>query len=164
MEIRPLRKTDDRLAVSRIYEKSWKYAYRGIVPQSYLDSIPAGRWAAGLDRAGWQSLLLIENGELAGVACVCASRWPDWPGFGEIVTLYLLPEYMGKGYGGPLLARAVRELERQGFRNILLWVLEENHRARRFYEKHGFTPGGASMEDGFGGKPLKELLYCRREK
>lgn len=42
MEIRPLRKSDDRLEVSRIYEESWKFAYQGIVPQSYLDGIPAG--------------------------------------------------------------------------------------------------------------------------
>ena len=45
MEIRPLRNTDDRFAVSRIYEESWKFAYKGMVPQAYLDSIPAGRWA-----------------------------------------------------------------------------------------------------------------------
>ena len=42
MEIRYLTPEDDPLAVSNIYESSWKYAYRGIVPQSYLDSIPAG--------------------------------------------------------------------------------------------------------------------------
>lgn len=42
MEIRPLRETDSRLEVSRIYEESWKFAYQGIVPQRYLDGIPAG--------------------------------------------------------------------------------------------------------------------------
>ena len=43
MEIRPLRETESRLEVRRIYEESWKSAYRGIVPQAYLDGIPAGR-------------------------------------------------------------------------------------------------------------------------
>ena len=43
MEIRLLRETDSRLEVSRIYEESWKTAYRDIVPQAYLDGIPAGR-------------------------------------------------------------------------------------------------------------------------
>ena len=48
MEIRPLRETDSRLEVRRIYEESWKSAYRGIVPQAYLDGIPAGadRWCS----------------------------------------------------------------------------------------------------------------------
>ena len=50
MGIRELRGADGRLAVSRICEESWRYAYRGIVPQSYLDGIPAGLWAAGLDQ------------------------------------------------------------------------------------------------------------------
>ena len=52
MEIRPLRETESRLEVRRIYEESWKSAHRGIVPQAYLDGIPAGRWTEALDRPG----------------------------------------------------------------------------------------------------------------
>ena len=159
MEIRPLRETDSRLEISRIYEESWKVAYRGIVPQAYLDGIPAGRWAKALDRAGWDTLVLTEGERLIGTSSVCASRWPDWPGFGEVVSLYLLPESMGKGYGKALLAAAVRRLAEQGFRDVLLWVLEENRRARRFYERAGFTLTGDVMDDEIGGKPLREVLY-----
>ena len=162
MEIRPLRTTDDRLAVSRIYEESWKFAYRGIVPQSYLDSIPAGRWAPTLDRPDWTTLVMTENGRLIGTSSICASRWPDYPDFGEIVSLYLLPGYIGKGLGKPLLDAAVRTLAKQGFQNVLLWVLENNHRARAFYEKAGFRPNGDCMEDTIGGKVLREVLYLRR--
>lgn len=162
MEIRTLKKTDDLHAVSRIYEKSWKFAYKGIVPQDYLDGIPAGRWAFTLGQADCDTLILAKDGVLFGTSSVCPSLWPDWPNFGEIVSLYLMPEYMGKGCGAPLLNAAVRALERMGFRDVLLWVLEENHRARRFYKKNGFRPSGASMEDTIGGKPLRELLYCRR--
>ena len=49
MEVRYLNAADDRLAVSGIYEASWKYAYRDILPRDYLESIPAGRWAAHLE-------------------------------------------------------------------------------------------------------------------
>ena len=42
MEIRPLREADDRLEAGRIYEESWKSAYRGPVPQAYLDGGPLG--------------------------------------------------------------------------------------------------------------------------
>lgn len=159
MEIRPLRETDSLLEVSRIYEESWKSAYRGIVPQSYLDGIPAGLWAAALD--GRDSLVLTEHGRLIGTSSVCPSRWPDYPEFGEVVSLYLLPEYMGLGYGGPLLEAAVETLGEQGFRDVLLWVLEDNRRARRFYEKHGFRPAGDVMEQEIGGKRLREVLYRR---
>ncbi len=159
MEIRPLRETDDRLEVSRIYEESWKFAYRDVVPQAYLDAIPSGLWAANLDQGGRRSLVLEEGGRLVGTACVSPSRWPDRPDYGEVVALYLLPESMGRGYGKALLAAAVEVLAGQGFRDILLWVLEENHRARAFYEKRGFRFSGERMEQAVGGKPLGELLY-----
>lgn len=161
MEIRLLRETDSRLEVSRIYEESWKAAYRGIVPQAYLDGIPAGLWAANRDQGGRRSLVLEERGRLIGTACVGPSRWRDYPDFGEVVSLYLLPEHMGRGYGGPLLEAAVETLGERGFRDALLWVLEENRRARRFYEKHGFRPAGDVMEQEIGGKRLREVLYLR---
>ena len=159
MEIRPLRETDSRLEIGRIYEVSWKFVYQGVIPQAYLNGIPAGLWTQALD--GRDSLVLTERGAPAGTACVCPSRWPDWPDFGEVVSLYLLPEYMGRGYGGPLLEAAVKMLAEQGFQNVLLWVLEENRRARRFYEKHGFCPAGAFMEQEIGGTSLREVLYLR---
>lgn len=162
MEIRLLRETDDRLEISRIYEESWKFAYRGIVPQAYLDAIPIGRWAMNRDQEGRRSLVLKEGGRLIGTVCTGPSRWPEYPDFGEIISLYLLPEFVGRGYGGPLLAAAVETLAGQGFRDVLLWVLEENRRARRFYEKHGFCPTGDFMEQEIGGKPLREALYCLR--
>ena len=161
MEIRPLRETDSRLEVSRIYEESWKTAYRDIVPQAYLDGIPAGHWAEALDRAGWDTLVLTEGERLIGTSSVCASRWPDWAGFGEVVSLYLLPEFMGRGCGKALLAAAVNRLAGQGFQEVLLWVLEENRRARRFYERAGFAAPGDFLVDEIGGKPLREVLYCR---
>lgn len=114
MGIRELRETADCLAVSRICKESWRYAYRGIVPRSYLDGIPAGLWAAGLDQGGRRSLVLEVGGTLAGTACVSRSCWPERPDFGEVVALYLLPEYIGKGYGKPLLEAAVAVLAGQG--------------------------------------------------
>lgn len=68
MEIRYIQKDDDRLAVSSIYEEGWKYAYRGIVPQDYLDSIPKGQWAPYLDKEGVYSLVMIEDGRLIGTS------------------------------------------------------------------------------------------------
>lgn len=161
MEIRPLRETDSRLEVSRIYEESWKFAYQGIIPQSYLDGIPTGLWAANLDQGGRWSLVLEEGGRLIGTSSAGPSRWRGYPDFGEVVSLYLLPERMGRGYGGPLLEAAVKTLAEQGFRDVLLWVLEENRRARRFYEKYGFRPAGDVMEQEIGGSRLREVLYRR---
>ena len=161
MEIRHIRENDDRLEISRIYEESWKFAYKGIVPQDYLDSIPPGHWAEYLDREGTGPLITVENNELIGTTSYCGSRSPAFPDFGEIISIYLLPQYIGKGYGKPLLDAAVGELQGLGFQEIFLWALAENQRARKFYENNGFVQTKHCMEHVIGGKKLLEVQYYR---
>lgn len=160
MEIRYIQKDDDRLAVSSIYEEGWKYAYRGIVPQDYLDSIPKGQWAPYLDKEGVYSLVMIEDGRLIGTSSFSKSRWETYSDWGEMISIYLLPQYMGKGYGRLLLNAVVAELQKLGFQDIFLWVLAENINARKFYEKCGFRSAGHYMDHEIGGKNLREISYC----
>ncbi len=148
------------MAVSHIYEESWKFAYKDIIPKSYLESIPSGQWAAHLDQDGMNTLVMAEHGKLIGTSSYCASRFPDFPGFGEIVSIYFLPEYMGRGYGKMLLNAVIAELADLGYHDIFLWVLEENIRARRFYEKEGFVFGNQFLDDNIGGKSVREIQYC----
>lgn len=159
LEIRVLQPEDDRAAVSRVYEESWKYAYRGILPDAYLDSLPTGQWADRIDTPGRRNLILVDGERVAGTSSISPSRFPEWADWGEIISIYLLPEYLDKGYGGPLLTAAVNGLREWGYSRIFLWVLEENARARRFYEKHGFRSGGVYLENAIGGKPLREVQY-----
>ena len=159
MEIRYVTADDSLREISRIYERSWKYAYRSIIPQDHLDSIPEGRWANSLSRPGMQNLVMLDSENIIGTAAISPSRWEDHPDCGEIVSIYFLPEYIGKGLGGLLLDRCIRELNAQGFDRILLWVLEENLRARRFYARHGFALTDCFMDDCIGGKPLREVMY-----
>lgn len=160
VEIRPLLPEDDRLAVGKIYAESWKYAYKGIVPQSFLDGISEEDCGRNLDREGIFCLVAVEDGKLVGTSSYCKSRFKEYADFGEIISIYFLPEYIGKGYGKKLLAAAVKSLSEMGFRDVFLWVLEENHGARTFYERCGFFPGGEKMTSEIGGKVLTELQYC----
>ena len=128
--IRALRPQDSRLEVSAIYEESWRWAYRGIVPQAYLDALPPGRWAAFIDTPGIYTLVADDGGALAGTASFCASRFPEYEGMGEIVSLYLREPYAGRGLGRALLKAAAAALAALGFEDIFLWVLEENARAQ----------------------------------
>ena len=157
--IRYINENDDRNKISSVYEQSWKTAYRGKVPDDYLDSIPAGRWASKVDNPSWHTLVCLEDGQIIGTSSFCKSRFNVFEGYGEIISIYLLPEYVGKGCGRQLMERALSELRKQGYTKAFLWVLEENNRARAFYEKMGFTISDKSIESNIGGKDLKEVSY-----
>lgn len=67
---------------------------------------------------------------------------------------------MGKGFGRLLLQADVSELKKMGFDKVFLWVLEENHNARYFYEKCGFVQTEHCLYSDIGGRKLKEVQYC----
>lgn len=160
MEIRHMKQSDDKFAISQIYEESWKFAYKDIIPQAYLESIPSGHWVPYLDKEETHTLVLIENDIFVGTSSYCKSRFSDFDNFGEIISIYFLPEYIGKGYGKQLLNAVVAELAKLGYRDIFLWALEENHRARKFYEKAGFISSNTYLDDNIGGKELRQIQYC----
>lgn len=161
IEIRPLSGADSPAAISDIYELSWKYAYRGIIPDSYLDGIPSGQWAGRLTQPDRFSLVLTEDSVPCGTCAFGRLRLDDMSEYGEIIAIYLLPDKMRKGYGSRLMKAALSELKRMGYSSAYLWVLEENASARRFYEKLGFAPCGRTCTAEFCGKELTERMYIR---
>lgn len=160
LEIRYITESDDRLAISRIYEESWKHAYKGIVPQGYLNAIPEGQWAANIEQEGRKNLVMVLDGVMIGTSGFGSSRMAEMTDFGEIISIYLLPPYMGKGYGRQLLRAVMDELRKMGFDKMFLWVLEENKNARNFYEKCGFVQTERYLVSDIGGRKLKEVQYC----
>lgn len=135
--------------------------------QGYCSAGIFGQYSGGtlglLSRpeGGVGSLVVVEDGQLIGTSSYSQSRWEQFSGFGEIISIYMLPQYMGKGYGRRLLEAAVAELEKFGYQDIFLWVLAQNQRARKFYEKCGFTPTEHVMDHEIGGKMLQEVQYYR---
>jgi len=68
--------------------------------------------------------------------------------------LYVRPESWGTGVAGALHDRAVAALREAGVETARLWVLEENARARRFYEKRGWRPDGSTRVVEYPPNPL----------
>jgi GNAT superfamily N-acetyltransferase len=79
---------------------------------------------------------------------------------GELYAIYLDPQCWGQGLGRKLLAHATRRLLSHGYSIAILWVLESNRRARRFYEIAGWTLDGATkLENIPDGIELREVSY-----
>ena len=79
---------------------------------------------------------------------------------GELYTLYVVPAHWSTGAGRALTDAALDGLREAGYRRVVLWTMTENARARRFYDKAGFAPDGATnVLDGLG--DVEELRYVR---
>src|SRR5579864_3013939 len=149
----------DAEAIAWLHAESWRSAYRGILSDDFLDSHVheerRGTWQARFSGAESQRffVLLAENaGQMSGFACVFPCP-EDHAAFGAFLdNLHVLPRFTGQGIGRILLSQVVRRLQTSGSHSgLYLWVLEQNHRARRFYEKAGARVVGSevhSMPDG----------------
>lgn len=163
MEIRRFLESDDIDEVSRVYAQSWKSAYSGIVPQDYLDGIAENRWSQILV-SELSNLWVVSNGkQIIGSSTYAPARDEKYAGWGEIISIYLLPEYFHLGIGTKLLRASMGELFSMGYGNLYLWVLEDNRSAREFYEKNGFRFNGDILQAVIGGKQLNEVRYVYQE-
>lgn len=152
-------KTEDKEAIAGIYVNSWKFAYMGIVPQDYLDSLSIEKYLDRFkERPQLDEFLLELNGQVIGLAKIIDCRDMDKEVCSEIQTIYLLPEFIGQGYGNILLKWLLEHAYSVGYKNIIVWVLTENIRARKAYERVGFQKDKVKLVT-IGGKELRETRY-----
>lgn len=161
----------DAEQVAEVHVRSWQAAYRGLLPQDYLDQLdPADRlprWRRTLEEANraTSGVIVAETGsQICGAAWFGPARDPDSdPALvGELIGIYLLPEAWGKGLGRNLMTAAVDHLTAAGYTEATLWVLKSNARARRFYAKAGWAEDGTTKQDDRLGFPMSEVRYRRR--
>lgn len=155
----------DAPAIAAIHVDSWRTAYRGLVSDDYLDNLHME------DRlARWQQLLAFEQsgtfayvvedapGEVVGFAYGGPERTgrPDYSG--ELWALHVAGPYQRSGLGRRLTSEVARRLHSMGFNSLMLWVLTENHPARRFYERLGGVYVTERVE-AFAGGSIDEVAY-----
>lgn len=163
MNIRSAKKSD-AADIARIHVETWRVAYAGIVSGSHLASLDqedrARKWAKTLASANDNTrVAVLKNGSIVGWASFGPSRDDDGQGNGELYAIYLDHAYWNRGIGKQLMDDALLHLKRNGFDRVTLWVLEENHRTRKFYEKVGFLHDGKSKTIVIDDEELIELRY-----
>jgi len=150
----------DARDIAIVHIRSWIAAYSGIVPYQAIAAVNGGRLSL------WQKILKNDsdafvgvcNHEIAGFVGMSESRDDDAkPDTYEIVAFYLAPEYFGKGIAQTMMEYALEHIKKMGYNSVILWTLEENTRARKFYEKCGFLP--EFKKEITIGKPLIEIRY-----
>lgn len=157
---------DDAPEIAQIHVSSWQAAYKGLMPDDFLANLSVENrtrgWCATVERGEETVLVVEDDDEICGFASCDKTRDEDLDPsvVGEILTIYLDPSSYGKGYGKLLMEQTLAVLREQGFREVMLWVLDGNERAIRFYEGCGFAPDGQVKTETIGdGVEVRELRY-----
>lgn len=159
---------EDAHDFGRVHTESWQAAYRGLMPDEFLDNISVEERAAAIreviarnpEPEEGRRLVAEVDGVIVGIALLWAERSGE-PDTGEVILLYLVPEAWGRGIGTALLGRCVEEMRSIGYVQAVPWVAEKNPRARRFYEREGWAPDGGRKAEDLGGGEIAEVRYRR---
>lgn len=156
---------EDSHAIATIHVTSWQKIYRGHIPDTVLDNLSIKErhhmWHT-LIRNNVKILVLEKNNKIIGFASLCASRDADTnqKTCGEISAIYLNPDVWHQGLGKQLCQKAFVELKKIGFNEVILWVLEANTQAKRFYESMGFIATGDTKSVKYNNEViLNEIRY-----
>jgi ribosomal protein S18 acetylase RimI-like enzyme len=160
-------RSEDAVAVAGVHVRSWQVAYRGLLPDDYLDALQASDRAARYtfgdrrpDRPA--TIVAITDEAVRGFATTGPSRDDDGSSAGELYSIYVDPGSWGRGIGRALIAEARSRLSEQGFTEAVLWVLAGNEHAMRFYRADGWQPDGDTRKDVIWGVSVDEVRYRRR--
>lgn len=147
---------DDAEDLARVHVTSWREAYQGLLPESYLArmsvAVHARRFRAGLLAPGPHEAVLAgaDRNGIVGYAAGGPSRARRL-GEAEVTTLYVLRAHHGHGLGRRLMADIARVFAANGASSLMLSVLRDNIAARGFYEHLGGKAEAPRREPGPGG-------------
>lgn len=167
MEIRSAVPSDAE-GIARVHTQSWQHAYLGILSAEYLDALHWEQryemWNAALAEPASLDksiFVAIDTDEVvAGFAAIGLTRDDDLrsDGFFELYAIYVAPASWRRGIGTKIMDTALDTVSTTA-PGVTLWVLAENERGRRFYERHGFAFDGTSKTQPVGDRELEEVRY-----
>ncbi|HEX5006827.1 MAG TPA: GNAT family N-acetyltransferase [Hyphomonadaceae bacterium] len=169
IHIRTARRTD-AAGISRVHERTWKEAYKGLLDGSYLEALSerrlVPRWRSNLDRRSEDLddaiYVAVSGKEIVGFVTVGATREAFAPWEAEISMVYVLKEQRGAGIGRALMKTAADHCIRRAMFSGGLWVLRDNGAARDFYEALKGEHAGRKV-DSVGGQIVPLVGYWWRD-
>ncbi|MDD5599820.1 MAG: GNAT family N-acetyltransferase [Victivallaceae bacterium] len=158
----------DAAGIAEVHWESWRSAYKGIMPDNYLNGISYEKrfnmWKKIFSAQSndlYEKLLIFvaadESGKIIGFVSGGVLKHPQDRYKAELGGIYLLRKYQRFGIGSRLIAFFTEALLNLDIPSLRLGVLAEND-SRLFYEKLG---GQIIREQKvlIGGKDLILLTY-----
>lgn len=125
---------EDAEAIAAIWLAGWRESHAGHVPEALVAArTPASFRSRAAQRID-DAIVAVADATLAGFAMVAGD---------EVEQVYVDGAQRGTGVAALLLDEAQRLVAAAGHHTAWLAVIASNARARRFYERHGWTDDGA---------------------
>jgi ribosomal protein S18 acetylase RimI-like enzyme len=119
-------------AIAELWCSGWLDAHEGRVPGALLEHRSPASFRTRVPVRLPTTTIASADGRLAGFVMTHDD---------EIEQLYVERAFRGTGVAGRLLRHGEADISER-FSTAWLAVVEENHRARRFYERSGWRDGG----------------------
>ena len=146
---------------SLVHWQTWREAYDDLLPEEFQETMTLDRCRFLSQKYPENTLIAMDGKKVVGFISYGNFR-DEAIQAGEIIALYVLKDYYGKGVSEQLMHAAFVALDQ--FSEIYLWVLKDNKRAIAFYQKMGFTFDDQEQILKLG-KPVKELrMVCSSNK
>ena len=146
---------------SLVHWQTWREAYDDLLPEEFQETMTLDRCRFLSQKYPENTLIAMDGKKVVGFISYGNFR-DEAIQVGEIIALYVLKDYYGKGVSEQLMHAAFVALDQ--FSEIYLWVLKDNKRAIAFYQKMGFSFDGQEKILKLG-KPVKELrMMCSSNK
>lgn len=134
----------DEQVLAYIQTESWKAAFADILSTEELVRCTNLQRAKQmyhnvLRREGCNTAIELVDDHPHCIAAWGTNRCDLGDTVGELICIHSLQNNWAKGYGSAMMEYVLAQLQQANYESVILWVFEENIRARKFYEKHGFT-------------------------
>ena len=157
----------DAEAIGSVAVRAWQVGYVDLMPPAFLDGLVVAdrvdMWRRALRSPRPDRRILVADAAEAVTGFVAfGSAQDEQSGSdGELYALNVDPDRWGSGVGSALLTASHDGLAELGHRRATLWVLTGNDRARRFYERHGWSAEPVQRSADALGVTVLETRYTR---
>lgn len=139
----------DADALLDVHRSSVLLAYAHVFPAEqypFPNDLVREEWRSTLAKPDVRVLVAERGATLIGLISFTSSR---------VEGFFLRPSEWGTGLADRLYEPALRVVRASGLTTWHLWVLEENPRARRFYERHGWHTDGQRTRSPYPPHPAE---------
>jgi GNAT superfamily N-acetyltransferase len=166
VEIRPAGPADVS-TIAAINVRGWQAAFRGIIPDDFLDQMDAQKRKSFVDEvisrgAPYHVVVAVDEDTVIGYVMLGPPISEDLNAsqFHELYSVYIEPDRIGTGLGHLLMNHVLEYLRDGDWGHAVLWTLQDAERASRFYERTGwYLDGAEKTEEIPEGNPVTQVRY-----